>query len=50
MVKFFCKNCGYRFETKLRYKPRRCPYCAKEAVEEEQNAQEILNDIGDLLA
>jgi len=49
MVKFICKRCGYNFEGKLGYKPRRCPYCSQEAVEEEQDAEEIIKDVERIL-
>lgn len=49
MVIFLCRECGYRFEGKLGYRPRRCPYCSKEKIEEESDAENILKEVEDLL-
>ena len=49
MTKFICKNCNYRFETKLEYKPKRCPYCNKDSVDEDQTAEKLLEEINDIL-
>lgn len=49
MAMFLCKACGYKFEGKLGYRPRRCPYCSKEGVEEEGDAENILKEVEDLL-
>ena len=46
---FVCKGCGYRFEGKLGYKPKKCPYCSEESIGEEQGAQELLKEVEDLL-
>ena len=46
MVKFLCKNCSYRFESKS---ASDCPYCGKESVEKEKSAEEILDEVDSIL-
>tara|TARA_Y100000310_G_scaffold338921_1_gene429965 strand:- start:12819 stop:12968 length:150 start_codon:yes stop_codon:yes gene_type:complete len=47
MVKFVCKSCNYRFEREDAFD---CPYCGnEEAIEKEQSAGELLQEIGDIL-
>jgi len=41
-MKIVCKNCGYRFEAE---KMKKCPYCNKEDLEEEQSAEELVEGI-----
>tara|TARA_Y100000310_G_C20265333_1_gene615531 strand:- start:72 stop:224 length:153 start_codon:yes stop_codon:yes gene_type:complete len=49
MTIFLCKNCGYKFEGKLGYNPRKCPYCSEENIAEEGRAEDILKEVEDLL-
>ncbi len=35
MGKLVCKECGYKFKSKLGYQPRKCPYCSKESIAED---------------
>ena len=49
MGKFLCKDCGYRFDAKLGYPPKRCPYCGKGNIEEEGDAEVILKEVEGLL-
>ena len=49
MAIFLCRECGYRFEGKFGYKPKRCPYCSKEGVEEEGNAEDIVKEVEEIL-
>ncbi len=46
MVKFVCVSCNYRFESD---KTEACPYCNSKSVEKEQSAEEILEEVGDLI-
>ena len=41
MVKLFCEKCGYRFESRY-LDAERCPYCGKDGVEVEPNAEELI--------
>jgi len=43
MVKLSCKNCNYKFEAK-EFK-KKCPYCNKDNIEIELNAEELLNKL-----
>ncbi len=47
MTKFVCKECGYKIETESR--PRKCPYCSKESIEEEKNAEELIEEVKKIL-
>ena len=38
-----CKSCGYRFDSG---KLDTCPYCGKKNVAREQNADELLDELG----
>ncbi len=42
MAKFFCKNCGYKFEADT---PKKCPYCNEEALKRERSAEEMINEM-----
>lgn len=44
MVNFICKDCGYKFESKLDQKGRRCPYCGEPKIVKEPAAEELLNE------
>ncbi len=44
MKKFVCKNCNYRFESKVEKSIKMCPYCGKERAMEELNAEQLLED------
>jgi len=45
MTRFICKDCGYKFESA----EKKCPYCSKDNVEEEKNAEELIKDIEKIL-
>ncbi len=42
MVKFVCRVCNYVFESKTI--PKKCPYCGKEGVVKDPDAQELINE------
>jgi DNA-directed RNA polymerase subunit RPC12/RpoP len=45
MAKYYCKSCGYRFQTKSDKKPRTCPYCGKSGtLVKEGTAQDIIEE------
>ncbi len=44
MVGFICKNCGYRFDSKLNQEAKPCQYCGKKAVSRELSAEELLEE------
>jgi len=48
MVKFICSHCGYKKESEINIK--KCPYCNKDSLERERNAEELVNEIDELLA
>ena len=43
-MKFICKGCKYRFESELDQTNRTCPYCGVTGIEEEPDAQGLLED------
>ncbi len=43
MVRYRCKNCNYFFDSEKFQK--KCPYCGKESVERELDAEGILKEI-----
>jgi len=43
MKRFVCKNCNYSFES-VSGNARICPYCGKETIREQLNAEELLED------
>lgn len=47
MGKFVCKECGYKIEKTE--KLRVCPYCNKESLEEEQDAEKLVEEIEEIL-
>ena len=47
MTKFFCTNCKYNLNAEK--KPRTCPYCNEDKIEEEKSACEILQEVSDML-
>ncbi len=49
MGKFVCKECGYRTSTKMNYHPKRCPYCSKGSLEEEQDAEKLIKEVEEIL-
>lgn len=49
MAKFVCKACGYRIESKKDSYPKKCPYCSKETIEEEENAEELVKEVEEIL-
>ncbi|MDD5193313.1 MAG: DNA-directed RNA polymerase subunit P [Candidatus Nanoarchaeia archaeon] len=46
MVKYVCKHCKFRCESKILIE---CPYCGRDSLEKEKSAEELLNDINDIL-
>jgi len=46
MGRYVCTNCNYRFESS---KLSECPYCGVNKVEKEKTAEELLEEIDDLL-
>ena len=43
MVKFVCRNCNYRFESELKQKNKKCPYCNEAGgLIEEPSAEDLL--------
>ncbi|MBI2045140.1 hypothetical protein HYT23_03715 [Candidatus Pacearchaeota archaeon] len=44
MTSFVCKECGYRFESGLENRKRKCPYCGKEGISRELSATELLEE------
>jgi len=47
MTRYFCKKCGYKFESeKIK---ERCPYCGQREIAEEQTAEEIVSDVEKIL-
>jgi predicted Zn-ribbon and HTH transcriptional regulator len=49
MGKFYCKECRYIFETKHGYHPKRCPYCGKDKIEEEKDAETLIKEVEEIL-
>ena len=49
MAKFVCKNCKYRFEGDGESKNKICPYCGKKDIKEEQDAEELIEEVGEIL-
>jgi rubrerythrin len=47
MTKFVCTNCNYKFEALE--KPRSCPYCNQNDVEQEKSASDLLNEVKETL-
>jgi len=46
MAKWVCKSCNYRFDLKA---PLDCPSCGKDSIEKEKDAEELLEEIEDIL-
>ena len=44
---YICANCKFKF--KASKMPNTCPYCNKNTVEQEKNADDLVNEIEDLL-
>ena len=47
MAKWACLSCNYRFDSEK--VPKDCPYCGRDKIEKEKNAEELLGEIQDLL-
>ena len=47
MAKFICKKCGYN--TFVENKSLICPCCGKEGIEKEQDAEELIEEVKDIL-
>jgi len=45
MKTFACMNCGYTFDKKDKKVRQYCPYCGKENIEEEKDAEEIVEKV-----
>lgn len=41
MVNLVCRNCGYRFESKL-LNNKKCPYCGEMSVDFEPSAEDLI--------
>jgi len=46
MVRFICKECGYKTEGEGL---KKCPYCDKSGLQEEQTASDLLNEVEKVL-
>ena len=46
MIKYICTNCNYKFESE---NASGCPYCGSDKFEKDKSAQELLEEIGDIL-
>ena len=42
MIKFVCKECNFRLESEN--EKRKCPYCGKETLMREPDANELLKE------
>jgi len=47
MKRFICKDCGYRMKSES--KPKKCSYCGKENTKEEQGAEELIEEVEEIL-
>ena len=47
MTKLICKGCGYRIDSSKASK--KCPYCSKESLEEEKGAEELLEEVDNII-
>ncbi len=47
MTKLICKGCGYRIDGNKANK--KCPYCSKESLEEEKDAEELLEEVNKII-
>ena len=43
MVKFVCKECNYRFEKETEQLLRKCPYCGKNGIVKQPDAQDLID-------
>jgi len=46
MIGFICTNCKYRFKARFQDK---CPYCGDKMVEKEKSADELVQEVENLL-
>ena len=46
MVKWVCSGCNFRFESES---PNECPYCGRDTLEKEPDAEELLDEVERLL-
>ncbi|MCK9597217.1 hypothetical protein M0R19_08600 [Candidatus Pacearchaeota archaeon] len=44
-MRFMCKNCRYKFESKEDKTGKMCPYCGERAVAQEPSAEDLLNEV-----
>jgi len=47
MDSYICLNCKFKFKTSQ--SPRTCPYCDKDAIEKEQGADDLVDEVSNLL-
>jgi len=45
MVKFVCKECGYRYNENTNQKGKKCPYCNKDTIIKEPTAEELVDEV-----
>ena len=43
-MRFVCRNCSYRFEMEPERAKKICPYCGRDSVTKEPDADELLNE------
>tara|TARA_Y100000310_G_C20590452_1_gene767721 strand:+ start:535 stop:681 length:147 start_codon:yes stop_codon:yes gene_type:complete len=46
MVKWVCNGCNFRFESN---NPNDCPYCGRNRIEKEASAEDLLNEVEEIL-
>jgi rubrerythrin len=47
MKGYICTHCNFRLNSNN--KPKDCPYCGRDSLEMEKSAEEILDDVNELL-
>ena len=47
MTKFRCRTCGFKFE--YGQKPKKCPYCSKETIDNEETADDLIKDVDKII-
>jgi len=46
MVKWVCNGCNFRFDSE---NPKDCPYCGRDELEKEPDAEDLLNEVEEIL-